>query len=135
MNRVSEGELDTFVTGYCEAALWAGLDLSHLNENGDSPHFDEQGIADFTDEALSAIRRECRDFIEGNEDDLLWAVWETHGYPWDHAGHDFYLTRCGHGAGFWDRGLGDAGERLSEAAKVYGDVNLYSTPEGLVEID
>jgi hypothetical protein len=48
------------------------------------------------------------------------------------AGHDFWLTRNGHGAGFWDRGLGDLGERLSKAAKVYGEVYLYPGDDGKV---
>lgn len=37
-----------------------------------------------------------------------------------HHGADFYLTRNGHGTGFWDRGYGDIGTQLTEAAKVYG---------------
>lgn len=39
-------------------------------------------------------------------------------------GHDFWLTRNGHGAGFWDRGLGERGQRLTKASKVFGSVNL-----------
>lgn len=35
-------------------------------------------------------------------------------------GHDFYLTREGHGAGFWDRGLGDLGDYLTRIADSYG---------------
>lgn len=42
------------------------------------------------------------------------------------AGHDFWLTRCGHGAGFWDgdwpKAIGDA---LSEMARQAGNVDLY----------
>ena len=38
-------------------------------------------------------------------------------------GGDFYLTRNGHGAGFWDRGYGDVGKQLTEAAKVYGSTS------------
>jgi hypothetical protein len=36
------------------------------------------------------------------------------------AGHDFWLTRNGHGAGFWDRDLGEIGERLTKASEAYG---------------
>ncbi len=38
-------------------------------------------------------------------------------------GQDFYLTRNGHGTGFWDRGYGDVGKRLTEAAKIYGSTS------------
>lgn len=46
------------------------------------------------------------------------------------TGHDFYLTRNRHGAGFWDRYSGDspearAGDRLTSAAHVYGESELY----------
>lgn len=37
------------------------------------------------------------------------------------AGHDLILTANGHGAGFWDRGLGRAGERLTTAAHALGE--------------
>lgn len=43
----------------------------------------------------------------------------------DRAGHDFWLTRNGHGAGFWDRGMGKLGDRLADAARAYGSVDLY----------
>ena len=36
------------------------------------------------------------------------------------AGHDFALTRNGHGTGFWDRGLGEMGDMVSEECKPYG---------------
>ena len=32
---------------------------------------------------------------------------------WEMLGSDFWLTRVGHGAGFWDRGQGEVGERLT----------------------
>jgi hypothetical protein len=39
------------------------------------------------------------------------------------TGHDFWLTRNGTGAGFWD---GDwfEGEKLTEAAKAFGNFDL-----------
>lgn len=45
-------------------------------------------------------------------------------------GHDFSLTRNGHGAGFWDRGYGESGELLSKACKPYGSVDVYVTKRG-----
>lgn len=42
------------------------------------------------------------------------------------AGHDFWLTRCGHGAGFWDGDWPEAvGDALSEMAREAGNVDLY----------
>ena len=37
------------------------------------------------------------------------------------AGHDFALTRNGHGTGFWDRGMGAIGDMLTEECKPYGE--------------
>lgn len=49
------------------------------------------------------------------------------------AGHDFWLTRCGHGAGFWD---GDWPEphatALDTACKAVGNVDLYIGDDGLI---
>jgi hypothetical protein len=42
------------------------------------------------------------------------------------GGHDFWLTRNGHGAGFWDGDWPEeVGKRLTEASKKYGEVYLY----------
>jgi hypothetical protein len=42
------------------------------------------------------------------------------------AGHDFWLTRNGHGAGFWDgEWYKEVGERLTKASKAFGEVNIY----------
>ncbi|QRI45328.1 hypothetical protein SEA_ENNEA_94 [Gordonia phage Ennea] len=43
------------------------------------------------------------------------------GDVWSHFGHDYLLTRDGHGAGFWDRGLGDLGDYLTAIAKTMGE--------------
>lgn len=81
------------------------------------------------------MRASCDDFIKGNESDLLEYCERMGNEEWsgeDRAGQDFWLTRNRHGAGFWDRGLGDLGKRLSDAAKVYGSVDLYAGDDGLV---
>ncbi len=36
------------------------------------------------------------------------------------------------GAGFWDRGLGAVGARLSDAARAYGEVNLEVGDDGKI---
>lgn len=42
----------------------------------------------------------------------------------EQVGQDFWLTRNGHGAGFWDRGLGDRGYRLSDLAHSFGECHV-----------
>lgn len=71
------------------------------------------------------MRETCADFIDANIEDLA-------GIDPEQAGHDFWLTRNRHGDGFWDRGLGERGERLSDAARVYSSVDLYVGDDGLI---
>ena len=49
------------------------------------------------------------------------------------AGHDFWLTRNGHGAGFWD-GDWDApySDILTEGSKLYGEFETYQGDDGLI---
>jgi hypothetical protein len=53
----------------------------------------------------------------------------------DMVGHDFWLTRNGHGAGFWDRGLGERGQWLTDMAKPFGSAYLYVNNSGEVECE
>lgn len=40
-------------------------------------------------------------------------------------GHDMTLTRNGHGAGFWDRGMGEIGDVLTDWAKGLGTLSVF----------
>ena len=62
------------------------------------------------DEAYTASLDDYRAFREAAGDDGE-AFADSRG--WNAFGSDFWLTRVGHGAGFWDRGEGEVGERLS----------------------
>lgn len=107
------GDIETFIAAYIECALWSSTDA-----DGD-PLDDNFGEDDIAPETLAKMREVCEDFYAANEKDL--EEWADDGQ----AGHDFWLTRNGHGAGFWDRGRGPLGERLTNAAQVYGSVELY----------
>ena len=118
-------DLDSFLAGYITCALW-----SSVNDDGEplDGMYDETDIAP---ETLASMREDCVDFIASNAIDLKSYAFTLGQQPGtvhdaaERAGHDFWLTRNRHGAGFWDRGLGALGERLSDAAKVYGSVDLY----------
>lgn len=113
------------VAAYIEAALWSSIDYP---ADGSEPEWcldEHYGPEDLTPGTLDEMTQECRDFYDANADDLAELTPEQ-------AGHDFWLTRNGHGAGFWDRGLGELGERLSDAARVYGGVDLMVLADGTV---
>lgn len=106
-------ELDTFARAYCEAALWSSTD------DNDEPLDCNYGIEDIATETLVKMSRSC-DVFRAEAGNLLDDIDPVQ------AGHDFWLTRNRHGAGFWDRGLGDVGDKLTRIAHTYGERNLYA---------
>ena len=97
-----EQYLGHMLAGYLEAACWT-RDIE---------------VEDLTPAEFEGMRDDCADFFEDNRDELRnFLPWAE--FPGD-AGHDFSLTRDGHGAGFWDRGAGEVGDSLAHAARVYG---------------
>ena len=109
--------LEEFAAAYMEAAVFT--------EGGpDNPEVDE---AEWTVTAITIIEEGCKAFLEANKGDI--------GGRYDMAGHDFWLTRNGHGAGFWDGDWPEeAGERLTEAAEKTGYMELYVGDDGFIYI-
>lgn len=124
--------LDTFALAYVEAALWSSTD-----EDGE-PLDGVYTIDDIHADTLAVMVADCDDFqlsygfhFEGRDDE---------------AGHDFWLTRNGHGAGFWDgdwdqaiRNDGKArpavrtiGEFLASMSRPYGSFDLYVGDDGMI---
>jgi len=119
-------KLDAFTTAYIEAALWSSTD------DAGAPLDDNYDICDIAPETLAQMVEDCTAFQNDNQYLIFAAEDSDVPYDYDRAGHDFWLTRCGHGAGFWDRGLGKVGGKLTAAAKVYGNVDLYIGDDGLI---
>lgn len=118
----TDAVIDAFVAGYLECATWCGVVEGPNGEPESDPH--GYSVDMLTDEATETARETCRDFIQGNWNKLEALVAE-HGSTWERHGHDFYLTRCRHGAGFWDRGYPDIlGDALTEACRPYGPATL-----------
>jgi hypothetical protein len=114
---------DGFCAAYLACALWASQD-----DDGE-PMDALYDATDLSPEAVQSMQDDCRAFIDGNMADLV-AI----GFDPARAGHDFWLTRNGHGAGFWDRGYGDPGDRLTEACKPYGTSDLYIGDDGKIYV-
>lgn len=130
MSDIAEKDRADFLRGYLVCALWSSNDNS--TPEGGEPVDDNYGVDDILPEHVEACRKDCEDFIDANAGDLKEYVEKIGDHPdlvaWARAGGDFWLTRNGHGAGFWDRGLGALGDRLSRAAKTYGE--KYVTVDG-----
>lgn len=106
--------IDAFTKDYLEAAEWL------LDEE-----IDRETIKGFAPEAVAKAKADCGAFQRANADDLTGYQTAT-GYT---GGVDLWLTRNHHGAGYWDRGLGDLGRRLTDAARL-GECNAYQGDDG-----
>lgn len=107
-----------FFDAYVACALWSSND-----PESDVSLEDYDG--EIFPETLEEMREDCADFVAANWEDLR-------GLDAGTAGHDFWLTRNRHGAGFWDRGLGELGKRLTAASHAYGSVDLYIGDDGQI---
>ena len=111
-------EIEQFVSSYIQAALWSYVD------DGDEPldlNYDKDDLAP---ETLASMRLDCKAFIDVNGIPKYNDAQYTDA---EKAGHDFWLTRCGHGAGFWDRAelSKQDQDRLTEASNGFGNIDLY----------
>jgi hypothetical protein len=122
-------ELDVFTLSYLETALWASTD-----DNG-GPLEDKYGIDDIALESLKTIVDDCKAFQEDNQSLLTSRHLLKRSCPLSQAGHDFFLTRNGHGAGFWDGDWkDDAGKILTGSSKVYGSQDIYIGDDGKLHV-
>ncbi len=105
---------------YVECALWSSTD-----EDG-APLGDTAD--DLAPETLEEMRADVEAFLE-----IIWSQdLDLSPIEPEQIGQDFWLTRNRHGAGFWDRGLGELGETLTQFAQSYGSCDLYVSDDGLV---
>lgn len=123
--------LDDFTTGYIECMLWSSTDNS--DESGGKPLDDNYDISDIAMESLREIVADCKDFQEANSEQLQ-ELLDDYAYTLERAGHDFWLTRNRHGAGFWDRGFGKVGDALTEASHAYGGCDPIVGDDGKVYV-
>ena len=122
---------DAFFDAYVITALWSSNDES--DESGGEPLDLNYGPDDVAPATLERMRADCDRFYAANADALT-CEGVTYGPDFDQdgrAGHDFWLTRNGHGAGFWD---GDWPEpqatTLTDAARAFSPVDLYIGDDG-----
>ena len=115
--------LDKFTDAFIEAALWSTMDES--TPEGGEPMDANYGVAYLALETLERIKADCAAFKEQHGDDI--------GDDVERAGHDFWLTRNHHGAGFWDGDWAEGvGERLTAASHACGEVDLYVGDDGRI---
>lgn len=88
-----------------------------------------------SDEFINKCRKDATNFVEKYDEVIRQAVESSFVYSWEQAGCDFALTRNLHGVGFWDRDLGDIGDKLTDYAHVEGSVYFYIGDDGMIYSD
>ena len=104
------GRYRDIAQAYVEAACWSSLDP----ETGEPLDSVDLAPGEAYLLGLQAARwaRANWELAEAGAKVLYGPGWTG----WEGVGHNLWLSMQRHGTGFWDRGLGDLGDRLHEAA-------------------
>ena len=109
-----------FLDAYINAAFWTSYDDNEM------PLDASYRVEDISEDLIRKMIEDCAAFLAKADipDNLL-----------SQAGHDFWLTRNGHGTGFWDHPEGYGKEKaleLSVLADTFGVVDLYVGDDGRI---
>lgn len=129
MGHFTTDQITDIVNAFIEAELWVGMAHTRDSDPDTFPADDYVDRDDLPQSVTGEMEAMARDFVALVESDVS----ETHvaqyveavGGDVSHFGHDFALTRQGHGAGFWDRGAGEAGDTLTHWAHTYRGEGLF----------
>lgn len=121
---ITQNMMIDFTRGYIDAILWSsGIDCEDW----------------LSDEFIEEAQNDCLAFIYENDTNLsrYCEHRNTEGSPMFSAGHDFALTRNGHGAGFWDRLElpKEIRDELTESSKSFGEAWPYIDDNGMIDFD
>ena len=116
--------MNDITRAYVICALWS------TNDDDGEPLDAVYGVDDLAPETVENITAEVADFVALIESENV----DRSAWSDEQLGHDFWLTRNGHGAGFWDRGHGEPGEILTRLCKPYGTSDLYAGDDGLIYV-
>ena len=111
------------VSGYVSAAEWTATSWDG-----------EESVIESVDSgSADSMRSDVLDFLDLLEREGLTAETFARMSP-SQVGHDFFLTRNHHGAGFWDRGIGTLGETLTGLADSFGNSELIVDSDGVATL-
>lgn len=102
--KIDRTNLGPMVEGYIECALWAETCGDFFSDKSYSDlGFD---VTDITERCLAQMIRDCVHFANQNDWNLIMHLGSKFNknpkYTERNFGHDFWLSRNGHGAGFFD---------------------------------
>lgn len=121
-------KFNAFVKAYITAMLWSTPGTNAFNEEVESLEGYEIAL-----DTIELIKVDCYNFYKAAFPTL--AYLDDKGlHSFELSGHDFWLTRNGHGAGFWDRGLGASGDLLTELSEKAGQCSPVIGDDNLIHI-
>ena len=127
-------KLDEFTTAYIDCMLWSTNDGS--TPEGGEPMDAIYDIEDIDPNSLAKIVADCRRFQAVHANDIEGNYISSRSEPWsdlEMAGHDFWLTRDGHGVGFWDGDWNEpAASAMTKTSEEMGDVTPYVGVDGKI---
>ena len=102
-----------------------------------APLDDHFGLDDFTEDALRKAEKDVSDFFDQLDDAGL--LDRANRFADDNRiAYDFWLTRQGHGSGFWDGDYDDdddcVGAELTEVAKEFGECYTWVGDDGRINL-
>lgn len=125
------------VTSYIKTMLWSSSDTT---DEGEDVRLDE--VCDQTDLSIEALNQCIEDWLEFVARCSARGCSDFGAHHTDKhntikgnvmAAHDFWLTRTGHGVGFWDGDyISPWAEELTKIAESMGDVTPYIGDDGLI---
>ena len=124
-----EAEFQATLAGAVESCIWSTIPTP-ADENMDMIEPADQYT--ITEQEMDKLRGTLAYFMKDwfMENYFTLRLVANESYTWECIGHDFWLTSQGHGAGFWDRGLGEVGDTLTDSVSGHEDiVGLYLNDE------
>ena len=122
--------IDTIYQHYATCALWSSHNYKGIGDDENPEPFEEDfSIYDIAESSEKEAKQAIEGFLELLEENGL--EWRNK-WSLEQLGHDFWLTRNGHGTGFWDRGHGDLGDKLTQWAKTFSGCDPYEGDDGKV---
>lgn len=137
----AESMVADVLQGYVVAMLWSTHDES--TPEGGEPMDSKYSPDDLDSDFLEACRRDCFRFLYRAMPHCTGDNWQGsrslryQSELGEQIGHDFWLTRAGHGCGFWD-GDWKSDSRsgldgpMTRIAKSFGEVSPYVGDDGTI---
>lgn len=112
-------KLDEFTKSFLDCALWSSVD------DTETPLDRNYSIDDFDSASLEKLIADCQKFQTENSVLIESECVKGKHSNFSRAGHDFWLTRNHHGAGFWDGDWSDDGDELTTNSHKFPEIDIY----------